>query len=41
MCTTKIRRTARLAETFAKPLVKPLRLSTDTVAEHRKWFSCP
>lgn len=38
VCTTEMGRTAQLADEFAKRNVKPLGLSTDTVAEHRKWI---
>lgn len=38
VCTTEIGRTAQLADAFAKRHVKPLGLSTDTVAEHLKWI---
>jgi len=38
VCTTEMGRTAQLAEEFAKRNVKPLGLSTDTVAEHLKWI---
>lgn len=38
VCTTEMGRTAQLAGEFAKRNVKPLGLSTDTVAEHNKWI---
>ncbi len=38
VCTTEIGRTAQLADAFAKRHVKPLGLSTDTVAEHLRWI---
>jgi len=38
VCTTEMGRTAQLADEFAKRNVKPLGLSTDSVAEHRKWI---
>lgn len=38
VCTTEMGRTAQLAEQFASRGVKPLGLSTDTVAEHVKWI---
>lgn len=38
VCTTEMGRTAQLADEFARRNVKPLGLSTDTVAEHRKWI---
>jgi peroxiredoxin (alkyl hydroperoxide reductase subunit C) len=40
VCTTEIGRTAQLADAFAKRHVKPLGLSTDTVAKHLKWKGC-
>lgn len=39
VCTTEMGRTAQLAEQFAARNVKPLGLSTDTVAEHMKWIA--
>lgn len=39
VCTTEMGRTAQLADEFAKRNVKPLGLSTDTAAEHRKWIA--
>ncbi|WP_029654303.1 peroxiredoxin [Marinobacter daepoensis] len=38
VCTTEMGRTAQLAEEFAARNVKPLGLSTDSVAEHLKWI---
>ncbi|MGB3243982.1 MAG: peroxiredoxin [Sulfitobacter sp.] len=38
VCTTEMGRTAQLAEEFAARGVKPIGLSTDTVAEHVKWI---
>jgi peroxiredoxin (alkyl hydroperoxide reductase subunit C) len=38
VCTTEMGRTAQLAEQFASRNVKPIGLSTDTVAEHVKWI---
>ena len=38
VCTTEMGRTAQLAEQFASRGVKPIGLSTDTVAEHVKWI---
>ena len=38
VCTTEMGRTAQLAEQFAFRGVKPIGLSTDTVAEHVKWI---
>lgn len=38
VCTTEMGRTAQLAGEFAKRGVKPIGLSTDTVAEHLKWI---
>ncbi|MDP5358978.1 MAG: redoxin domain-containing protein, partial [Paracoccaceae bacterium] len=38
VCTTEMGRTAQLAEQFAARGVKPIGLSTDTVAEHVKWI---
>ena len=38
VCTTEMGRTAQLAEQFASRAVKPIGLSTDTVAEHIKWI---
>lgn len=37
VCTTEMGRTSQLAEQFAARGVKPLGLSTDSVAEHLKW----
>ncbi|MBZ8117754.1 peroxiredoxin [Roseovarius sp. LXJ103] len=39
VCTTEMGRTAQLAEQFAARGVKPIGLSTDTVAEHVKWIA--
>lgn len=39
VCTTEMGRTAQLAEEFAARGVKPIGLSTDTVAEHLKWIA--
>lgn len=39
VCTTEMGRTAQLAEQFAARRVKPIGLSTDTVAEHVKWIA--
>ncbi len=39
VCTTEIGRTAQLADAFAERHVKPLGLSTDSVAEHLKWIT--
>lgn len=39
VCTTEMGRTAQLAEHFSARNVKPLGLSTDTVAEHVKWIA--
>ena len=39
VCTTEVGRTAQLADAFAKRHVKPLGLSTDSVAEHLKWIA--
>ncbi|ABE39667.1 1-Cys peroxiredoxin [Rhodopseudomonas palustris BisB5] len=39
VCTTEMGRTSKLAEQFAARNVKPLGLSTDTVAEHLKWIA--
>lgn len=39
VCTTEMGRTAQLAKEFAARGVKPLGLSTDTVAEHVKWIA--
>jgi alkyl hydroperoxide reductase subunit AhpC len=39
VCTTEMGRTAQLASKFSSRNVKPLGLSTDTVAEHVKWIS--
>ena len=38
VCTTEMGRTAQLADEFAARNVKPLGLSTDSVAEHREWI---
>ena len=38
VCTTEMGRTAQLSAEFAKRGVKPIGLSTDTVAEHLKWI---
>jgi alkyl hydroperoxide reductase subunit AhpC len=38
VCTTEMGRTSQLAGEFAKRNVKPIGLSTDTVAEHEKWI---
>lgn len=38
VCTTEMGRTAQLAEQFSARGVKPIGLSTDTVAEHVKWI---
>jgi len=38
VCTTEMGRTAQLAEQFKARGVKPIGLSTDTVAEHLKWI---
>lgn len=38
VCTTEMGRTAELATEFAKRNVKPLGLSTDSVAEHIEWI---
>jgi len=38
VCTTEMGRTAQLAAEFEKRNVKPLGLSTDTAAEHRRWI---
>ncbi|MFN7167602.1 MAG: peroxiredoxin [Pannonibacter sp.] len=38
VCTTEMGRTAQLAAEFTARNVKPLGLSTDTVAEHMKWI---
>ena len=38
VCTTEMGRTAQLANEFAARNVKPLGLSTDSVAEHLKWI---
>lgn len=38
VCTTELGRTAQLASEFARRDVKPLGLSTDTVADHRRWI---
>lgn len=39
VCTTEMGRTAQLAGEFSARNVKPLGLSTDTGAEHRKWIA--
>lgn len=39
VCTTEMGRTANLAKEFAARNVKPLGLSTDTVAEHLTWIA--
>ncbi len=39
VCTTEMGRTAQLAPEFAKRNVKPLGLSTDSVAEHMRWIN--
>jgi len=38
VCTTEMGRTSQLADAFAQRNVKPIGLSTDTVAEHEKWI---
>ena len=38
VCTTEMGRTAQLEGEFSKRNVKPLGLSTDTVAEHKNWI---
>ncbi|MGL1919666.1 MAG: peroxiredoxin [Hyphomicrobiales bacterium] len=38
VCTTEMGRTAQLTNSFTKRNVKPIGLSTDTVAEHKKWI---
>ncbi len=38
VCTTEMGRTSQLSEQFKKRGVKPIGLSTDTVAEHVKWI---
>jgi|TARA_B110000211_G_C14018917_1_gene526693 alkyl hydroperoxide reductase subunit AhpC len=38
VCTTEMGRTAQLEGQFSKRNVKPLGLSTDTVAEHKNWI---
>lgn len=38
VCTTEMGCTAQLSEDFAKRGVKPIGLSTDSVAEHLKWI---
>lgn len=38
VCTTEMGRTAQLADEFASRNVKPIGLSTDTVAEHKIWI---
>lgn len=39
VCTTEMGRTAQLAQQFADRSVKPLGLSTDTVAQHMSWIA--
>ena len=39
VCTTEMGRTSNLSGEFSSRNVKPLGLSTDTVAEHLKWIS--
>lgn len=39
VCTTEMGRTAQLAKQFSDRNVKPLGLSTDTVAEHMTWIA--
>ena len=39
VCTTEMGRTAQLSAEFERRGVKPLGLSTDTVAEHRTWMT--
>lgn len=39
VCTTEMGRTAQLAQQFADRNVKPLGLSTDTVAQHMSWIA--
>ncbi len=39
VCTTEMGRTAQLADEFAKRHVKPLGLSTDSVADHQQWIA--
>ncbi len=39
VCTTEMGRTAQLADEFTARHTKPLGLSTDTAAEHRKWIA--
>lgn len=39
VCTTEMGRTAQLADQFTARNTKPLGLSTDTAAEHRKWIA--
>lgn len=39
VCTTEMGRTSQLATDFSNRNVKPLGLSTDTVAEHLNWIS--
>lgn len=39
VCTTEMGRTAQLAQQFADRNVKPIGLSTDTVAEHMTWIA--
>lgn len=39
VCTTEMGRTAQLAQEFESRNVKPLGLSTDSVAEHNKWIA--
>lgn len=38
VCTTEMGRTAQLSNSFEKRNVKSIGLSTDTVAEHKKWI---
>jgi alkyl hydroperoxide reductase subunit AhpC len=38
VCTTEMGRTSQLADQFAARGVKPIGLSTDTVAQHGKWI---
>ena len=38
VCTTEMGRTAQLEGQFSKRNVKPLGLSTDTIAEHKNWI---
>lgn len=39
VCTTEMGRTAQLAQQFADRNVRPLGLSTDTVAQHMSWIA--